>query len=233
MRGANNKRSNEPVSRRTWPGHSNRLPLPLATCPLPPAPHRVATNFSHMTASCFADTVQGTGCQQGHVGQLVNRSFAASYKSPHHRQRQRQRSRLNISHDIFDRFRLTRNKPTKHFVHAPASPRSSRDTKRQPAPTLPCPALRCPARPWSVWHTTFINDILVSAGNGKWHWFKWVLALWFTVNCKPPHSHPNPGRGKAGCELYLLAPPLSLTLCKQVSSGSRVVTSYTTWVHYA
>lgn len=71
-----------------------------------------------------------TGCQQGHVGQLVNRSFAASYKSPHHhhhrqrqrqrqRQRRRQRSRLNISHDIFDRFRLTRNKPTKHFVPVP------------------------------------------------------------------------------------------------------------------
>lgn len=151
MRGANNKRSNEPVSRRTWPGHSNRLPLPLATCPLPPAPHRVATNFSHMTASCFADTVQGTGCQQGHVGQLVNRSFAASYKSPHHRhrqrQRQRQRSRLNISHDIFDRFRLTRNKPTKHFVHVPRlAPLHQRyQTPTSPYTALSRSALPCPA----------------------------------------------------------------------------------------
>lgn len=84
-----------------------------------------------------------TGCQQGHVGQLVNRSFAASYKSPHHhhrqrqrqRQRRRQRSRLNISHDIFDRFRLTRNKPTKHFVPVP--------------PLLPLP--RATALPHPTW----------------------------------------------------------------------------------
>lgn len=81
---------------------------------------------------------------EGHVGQLVNRSFAASYKSPHHRhrQRRRQRSRLNISHDIFDRFRLTRNKPTKHFVHDPPL--------EGPPPIPPRPALPCATPAWSV-----------------------------------------------------------------------------------
>lgn len=78
---------------------------------------------------------------EGHVGQLVNRSFAASYKSPHHRQRRRQRSRLNISHDIFDRFRLTRNKPTKHFVH---------DPPLEGPPIPPRPGLPCATPAWTV-----------------------------------------------------------------------------------